>query len=109
MKAWFPPLFRCLIDRTNWDKIDWKGDFKMLNLEVRTKLSVEKVIHQLKKFFGKEGLGLDVTEETSQCLTFEGGGGHVTATICPDEGKTRINLVTQEWENQVKKFISNLP
>ena len=81
----------------------------MLNLEVRTKLSVEKVIHQLKRFFGKGGLGLDVTEETSQCLTFEGGGGHVTATICPDGTKTRINLVTQEWENQVKKFTSSLP
>jgi hypothetical protein len=98
-----------LIDGKNWDKINWKGDFKMLNLEVRTKLPVEKVIHQLKKFFGKEGLGLDVTEETSQCLTFEGGGGHVTATVCPEESKTQINLETQEWEIQVKKFASGLP
>ena len=81
----------------------------MLNLEVKTKLSLEKTMNQLKKFFGKGGLGLDVTEETPQCLTFEGGGGHVTATLCPEEGKIRINLVTQEWENQVKKFASILP
>ena len=81
----------------------------MLNLEVRTKLPAEKVIHKLKRFFGKEGLGLDVTEETSQCLTFEGGGGHVTATMCAEGTETRINLVTQEWENQVKKFTSSLP
>jgi hypothetical protein len=92
-----------------WDKIDWKGDAKMLNLEVKTKLSLEKAVTQLKKFFGKGGLGLDVTEETPQCLTFEGGGGHVTATICQEENKTRIILVTQEWENQVKKFVSSLP
>jgi hypothetical protein len=81
----------------------------MLNLDVKTKASQEEVTKRLKKFFGKGGLGLDVTEEAPQCLTFEGGGGHVTATLCPEEGKTRINLVTQEWENQVKKFASSLP
>jgi hypothetical protein len=81
----------------------------MLTLEVKTKLSQEKAIQQLKKFFGKEGLGLEITEETPPCLTFEGGGGHVTATLCPEEGKTRMTLVTQEWDYQVKKFASGLP
>jgi len=81
----------------------------MLNLDVKTKLKQEEVIQRLKKFFGKGGLGLDITEEAPQCLTFEGGGGHVTATVCSEEGKIRINLVTQEWENQVKKFASSLP
>jgi len=81
----------------------------MINLDVRTKLKQEEVIERLKKFFGKGGLGLDITEEGPQCLTFEGGGGHVTATLCPEEGKTRINLVSQEWDSQVKKFASSLP
>jgi hypothetical protein len=81
----------------------------MLNLDVKTKLSQEEVVKKLKNFFGKGGLGLDITEEAPQCLTFEGGGGHVTATLCPEESKIRINLVTQEWENQVKKFASSLP
>ena len=81
----------------------------MLNLEVKTKLKGEEVIEELKKFFGKGGLGLDLTEEGPQCLTFEGGGGHVTATFCPEEGKTRVNLVAQEWDYQVKEFASSLP
>lgn len=81
----------------------------MTNIEVRTKLNQEEAIERLKKFFGKGGLGLEISEESPQCLTFEGGGGHVTATICPEEGKTRINLVTQEWDYQVKKFASDLP
>lgn len=81
----------------------------MLNLEVKTRLSQEETSQQLKKFFGKGGLGLEVTEETPQCLTFEGGGGYVTASLCPEEGKTRIALVTQEWDYQVKKFASSLP
>ena len=81
----------------------------MLNLDVRTKAAEKEVIEQLKNYFGKGGLGLALTEEGPQCLTFEGGGGHVTATLCQEEGKTRINLVTQEWDFQVKKFTSSLP
>jgi hypothetical protein len=81
----------------------------MLNLEMKTKLSQEETIQQLKKYFGKGGLGLEVTEETPQCINFEGGGGHVIATICQEGDKTRIDLVTQEWDYQVKKFVSDLP
>jgi len=81
----------------------------MINLEVKTKLRQEQVIERLKKYFGKGGLGLEVTEETPQCLTFEGGGGYVTVTLCPDEGKMRVNMVSQEWDSQVKKFVSSLP
>ncbi|RPJ10822.1 MAG: hypothetical protein EHM36_02735 [Deltaproteobacteria bacterium] len=89
----------------------------MLNLEVKTKLTQQEVVDRLKRFFGKGGLGLDLTDEGPQCLSFEGGGGHVTATLCPEEdlgkgpgkGKIRINLVTQEWDHQVKEFASGLP
>ena len=81
----------------------------MINLEVKTKLSQEEVVKRLKKFFGKGGLGLDIREETPQCLNFEGGGGYVTATICLEGGKTRIDLVSQEWDHQVKEFASSLP
>ena len=81
----------------------------MTNLDVRTKLKQEEVIGRLKEFFGKGGLGLEISEEAPQCLTFEGGGGHVTAAVCAEEGKTRINLVTQEWDYQVRKFASSLP
>ena len=81
----------------------------MLNLERKTKLSQEAVIEHLKRFFGKEGLGLDLKEETPQCLTFQGDGGYVTATLCPEEGQTRVDLVAQEWDYQVKEFASGLP
>ena len=81
----------------------------MLNLEVSTRLSQEDVIQRLKKFFGEGGLGLEVIQEAPQCVSFEGGGGYVTATLCFEEARIRITLVTQEWENQVKKFASSLP
>jgi len=49
-----------------------------------------------------------LTEETPQCLTFEGGGGFVTVTISSEKGYTEVDLVTQEWDYQVKRFASDL-
>ena len=80
----------------------------MLKLETKSKLPPEKIVDKLKGFFGEGGLGLDLEEETSKCLTFQGGGGYVTATLCQEEKKTRIEFVSQEWEIQVKKFTSEL-
>ena len=80
----------------------------MISLEGKTKLSPEETMKRLRKFFGKGGQGLELTEESSQCLTFSGGGGYVTATVCSEEGKTRVNLVAQEWEYQAKEFLSSL-
>ena len=80
----------------------------MLNLERKTKLSQEEVLQKLKRFFGKGGLGLELSDETPQCLTFIGGGGYVTATLCSEEDRTRVNLVTQEWDYDVKEFASSL-
>ena len=80
----------------------------MINLQGKTKLSQEEVLGRLRKFFGKGGQGLEVTEENSCCLNFSGGGGYVNATLCQEEGKTRINLVAQEWDHQVKEFVSSL-
>jgi hypothetical protein len=80
----------------------------MLNLECKTALAPEKVLEELKRSFGKGGLGLEVKEENEQCITFEGGGGYITATLCKEKGKTRVEMVTQEWDYQVKQFASKL-
>jgi hypothetical protein len=75
----------------------------MLRLEVKTRLSEEQVKQRIKVFF-KEGEGLRVTAEAPDCLTFEGGGGYVTATIGREAHETRVELETREWEEQVKQF-----
>ncbi len=80
----------------------------MINLEGRTKLSTDEVMKRLKKYFGKGGQGLEVVEENPSCIGFAGGGGSVNATVCTEEGKTRVNLVAQEWEYDVKQFFSEL-
>jgi hypothetical protein len=80
----------------------------MINLEASTKLAADEVMKRLKKYFGPGGQGLDVIEENPSCVTFAGGGGSVNATVCEEKGKTRVNLVAQEWEYQAKEFLSQL-
>jgi hypothetical protein len=80
----------------------------MLSLEVETKSTPEKVVKELKSYFGKEGQGLKLRDSTSQCLNFEGGGGYVTATLCPEDNRTRVDLLTQGYEYQVKQFAAKL-
>jgi len=81
----------------------------MINLEVKTRLSVDEVSKRLKSFFGTGGLGLEVSEDSSDCLNFQGSGGFVNAVLCQDERKTKVELSSQEWEIQVEKFASDLP
>ena len=85
------------------------GKIKMLNMEVRTALSVEEIEKQLKEFFGTGGLGLELKEEGPGRLTFTGGGGTVTAAFRAEGGKTLMKIVTSGWAVPVKKFIDNLP
>ena len=80
----------------------------MLNLEVKTKSTPEKVVEELKNYFGEGGLGLKLRDDTSQCLNFEGTGGYVTATLCSEDDLTRVELVTQEWEYHVKQFAAKI-
>lgn len=80
----------------------------MLNLEITTKLSIEEAGRRATDFFGKKGLGLNITEDESTRKCFDGGGGYVTIDLCTEDNKTKINIVTQEWEYQVQKFASDV-
>lgn len=80
----------------------------MINMDIKTKLSVPKVYMRLKSFFGEGGLGLEITEETQSCLSLEGGGGYVKAIVCKEENQTKIHLLSMEWEIQVKNFAAGL-
>ena len=85
------------------------GKIKMLSMEVRTSLSMEELGERLKGLFGKGGLGLALKEDCPGRMTFEGGGGHVTATFCAEAENTLLRIVTSGWTVPVRKFITELP
>jgi hypothetical protein len=87
------------------------GGGRVINIERQSRLSPEELIARLKKHFGKWwwGLEMETTQENPSCLSFRGGGGYVKATVFSEKGKTRVKLVSQEWEYQVEEFVSQLP
>ena len=80
----------------------------MLNISKETELSTEEIKQKVKDYFGEKGLKLEETEGKDDCLSFSGGGGYVTATICSQENNNRLDIVTQEWEYDVKEFLSKI-
>lgn len=80
----------------------------MINLEVKTKVSVEEARNRLKSFFGEGGLGMEITEDNESCVNFEGTGGFVHTNLCIENGKTRIDLKSREWEIQVEQFAKEI-
>ncbi len=78
-----------------------------MRYSVKTKLTPEEVIERAVKFFGKGGVGLEVTSQDASTICLEGGGGHVTLIVCPCE-LTDVDLETREWDYQVKRFMENI-
>jgi hypothetical protein len=80
-----------------------------MRYEVKTALSVEEIMEKAASYFGEDGLGLDLEEQTACCAHFSGGGGHVSVTIDTKEGEQNVvDLETREWDHQVRQFMKKL-
>jgi hypothetical protein len=60
------------------------------------------VSEKAKKYFEK--LGLKVVSQDPGSVCMEGAGGRVTVTAC-GENETDVEVLTEEWDFQVKQFI----
>jgi hypothetical protein len=70
-------------------------------------MTPEQVIQKAVDFFGKDGVGLEVMDRSRCCAQFEGGGGHVSVTVSEGD-KTEVELVTREWDYDVKQFVRQI-
>jgi len=72
---------------------------------ISTRLPPEKVIEKAVDFFGK--LGLEVKERDACTLLMEGGGGYIDLSASAGK-ETDVDIVTQEWNAQVKQFLQRI-
>ena len=86
-----------------------RKEIQMLRMTTTTKLTPEEAITEAVKFFGPEGHGLEIRDQSPTCAHFTGGGGYVEVTSCTDEKGTSVELVSQEWEHQVREFLGKIP
>ena len=81
----------------------------MARYSKQSQLEPDEVLRRAEDFFGNGGLGLQAVERSECCLSFEGGGGHVTITAARCEpNHTDVDLETREWDYHVKKFIQKI-
>jgi hypothetical protein len=80
----------------------------MARYSVYTKLDPEEAIRRAVAYFGESGLGLEVTDQGACCASFQGGGGHVSVTVNTGDQKTELELVTREYDYDVKRFMREI-
>jgi hypothetical protein len=85
-----------------------RGREKAMRYEVTTGLSQQEAMARAKEYFGPRGVGLEVIDEQEACVTFQGGGGHVSVVARPAEHKTSLELETREWDYAVRQFMEKV-
>lgn len=80
----------------------------MARYGVKTILSPEQALQQAMAFFGAEGLGLKATQEGRCGATFVGEEGHIVFAATEGEPKTIVELMTCEWDHEVKQFVRKI-
>lgn len=80
----------------------------MARYSCKTKQNPEKAIQEAIAFFGKGGLGLEIVEQNVCCVSFQGGGGHVTVTANARDKETTLELETREWDYPVQQFMRKI-
>jgi hypothetical protein len=77
----------------------------MLRLVGKTRLSPEEAVKRAVAFFGPGGYGLAVKERTASYVCFEGGGGIIEVSASAQGKGASLELVSREWDYQVKQFL----
>jgi hypothetical protein len=77
-------------------------------MSAKTKLSPEEVIERAVAFFGPGGYGLGVKDESAGYVCFEGGGGGVEVIASAEGKRASVELVSREWDYQVKEFLGKI-
>ena len=80
----------------------------MLRISKETELGPADVIERASRFFGKGGEGLDETDRTPCCISFDGVGGYVSVSVVEENKQRTVDVETREFEYHAKRFIGKL-
>jgi hypothetical protein len=79
-----------------------------MRYQVTTKLSPPEALQRAIKHFGTQGVGLQLVDQNDTCVSFEGGGGHVSIVACADDNYTTLEVETREWDYAVRQFMQHM-
>ena len=81
----------------------------MIKLAVDTKLGREQVLERARRYFAGD-LGLQADDQGDCCVAYSGAGGFVSVSFeeGAPAGATRVIVEAREWEEDAKRFASQL-
>jgi hypothetical protein len=80
----------------------------MLRIGKVTEQSPQDILAKATDFFGPNGTGLTVIPHGPNSVEFTGGGGFVRVQVEPKERGTEIDVQTQEWDYDAKRFLKQV-
>lgn len=82
----------------------------LLRIGKETREKPQEILNKAIAFFGENGVGLKLVQQSLNTVQFTGGGGHVQVMVSPAaEGhKTEIDIQTRDWEYDVKRFLQEI-
>lgn len=60
--------------------------------------SAQQIFDKAHEIFGEDGLGLEVVEDVSHRLSFEGDDGQILITVSDEIEPTSVSVETLNWE-----------
>ncbi len=72
-----------------------------------TRIKAGDVLKEAVRFFGPEGLGLQVADRTLTGVRLEGGGGYVDVQVRVGP-QTEVDVVIHEWEAHAADFLRRI-
>jgi len=82
----------------------------VIHIETRSRLARSAIVDKAIRYFGTDGLGLEVQEQSACCVRFADSVGFVEVTLNSEEGskRTRVGVIGREYEPQIKEFVKSL-
>ncbi|MBI5577931.1 MAG: hypothetical protein HY895_02150 [Deltaproteobacteria bacterium] len=80
----------------------------MIRIEKTSRLTAEQIIRRASEFFGEGGEGLEQTGLQDCCVSFAGGGGHVTVFVADEKTHRTVDVESREFEYQAKRFLESV-
>jgi hypothetical protein len=80
----------------------------MIRISKTSRLTTDEIIRRASIFFGEGGEGLEQTSLQNCCVSFAGGGGHVSVFVADDKTHRTVDVESREFEYQAKRFLESV-
>jgi hypothetical protein len=82
----------------------------MILLGKESKVSAAQVLERAVRYFGPDGLGLDVSHWDAASVQLQGSGGYVAVRVQPQPARraTDVEIESREWEGDAERFLGEI-